>query len=213
MKNLNKRMTISSILITRNKPQFVMWPTTSYFGRHLDFLQFSLWTLSSVLSVYMYVSRLFQTCLYDRDFQPYLIEIQQLQLSTLSWTLLSRNLIQQLMSMPRRERGRRTWENLMSLRQNIPSSEDNVITLPRLYLHIIFVSLQRSSLGTVLWYKITSIMAHSEPMHTTDSRKCERGQSAHWLFVHERHIIRLIKTIRCAIYPYYKNAYMRKRWD
>lgn len=179
MKNLNKRMTISSILITRNKPQFVMWPTTSYFGRHLDFLQFSLWTLSSVLSVYMYVSRLFQTCLYDRDFQPYLIEIQQLQLSTLSWTLLSRNLIQQLMSMPRRERGRRTWENLMSLRQNIPSSEDNVITLPRLYLHIIFVSLQRSSLGTVLWYEITSIMAHSEPMHTTDSRKCERGQSAH----------------------------------
>lgn len=46
-------------------------PTTSYFGRHVDFLQFSLWTLSSVLSVYMYVSRLFQTCLYDRDFQPY----------------------------------------------------------------------------------------------------------------------------------------------
>lgn len=78
MKNLNKRMTTSSILITRNKPQFVMRPTTSYFGRHVDFLQFSPWTLSSVLSVYMYVSRLFQTCLYDRDFQPYLIEIQQL---------------------------------------------------------------------------------------------------------------------------------------
>lgn len=84
MKNLNKRMIMSSILITRNKRQFVMQPTTSYFDRHVDFLQFSLWTLLSVLSVYMYVSRLFQTCLYDHDFQPYLIEIQQLQLSTLS---------------------------------------------------------------------------------------------------------------------------------
>lgn len=179
MTNLNKRMTTSSILIIRNKPQFVMRPTASYFGRHVDFLQFSLWTLSSVLSVYMYVSGLSQTCLYNCDFQPYLIEIQQLQLSTLLWTLLSQNLIQQLMSMPRRERGRITWENLMSLRQNIPSLEDNVITLPRLYPHIIFLSLQRSSLGTVLWHEITSAIAHSKPMHTTDSRKCERGQSAH----------------------------------